>query len=191
MKGEWCYFKSYLSKETCEEIIQTAKMLPMQNAHLGLNDNPKEDTESRRSQVGFIMSNDWRFRRLFDDLWRTAIEANNDFFNVHLSRLEFVQFAEYDAVYNGEYKEHHDVFWLNNDPFYHRKLSCVVQLSDPADYEGGRFEITDASFPPDPEELINQGTVIFFPSFLRHRANPVTRGIRYSIAAWFEGPKWR
>jgi predicted 2-oxoglutarate/Fe(II)-dependent dioxygenase YbiX len=177
MKGEWCYFKSYFDKETCEQLIETAKMLPTQNARVGTNDNPIEDNASRRSKVSFIMANDWRFRKLFDDLWRTAIEANNDFFNVHLSKLE--------------YKEHHDVFWLNEDPFYHRKLSCVIQLSDPRDYEGGRFEITEASIPPDPEELIDQGTVIFFPSFLRHKANPVTKGTRYSIAAWFEGPKWR
>jgi hypothetical protein len=26
---------------------------------------------------------------------------------------------------------------------------------------------------------------------LRHKAEPVTRGTRYSLAAWFDGPKWR
>jgi len=26
---------------------------------------------------------------------------------------------------------------------------------------------------------------------LRHKATPVTKGKRYSLAAWFDGPKWR
>jgi predicted 2-oxoglutarate/Fe(II)-dependent dioxygenase YbiX len=50
--------------------------------------------------------------------------------------------------------------------------------------------MTDAKYPIDPD-VKEQGTFAFFPSMMRHRANPVTRGTRYSIAAWFEGPKWR
>jgi len=44
---------------------------------------------------------------------------------------------------------------------------------------------------PNPAEMREQGTVIFFPSFTRHAALPVTAGKRYSVAAWFDGPKWR
>jgi predicted 2-oxoglutarate/Fe(II)-dependent dioxygenase YbiX len=44
---------------------------------------------------------------------------------------------------------------------------------------------------PNAEEMRQQGTVIFFPSFVRHAALPVTEGKRHSIAAWFDGPKWR
>jgi PKHD-type hydroxylase len=120
-----------------------------------------------------------------------ALSANNDFFNLHISRLNFIQLAEYDASYQGEYKEHHDVFWLNGDPFYHRKLSCIIQLSDPNTYEGGDLEITDAETAPNVNDMRQQGTGIFFPSLIRHKANPVTKGTRYSIAAWFDGPKWR
>jgi len=189
MKGEWCYFDSYIDKQTCENIIEVGKTLPMQKGILGLGN--EEDSEVRRSNIAFINNDDWRFQNVFDILWKTMVSANHDFFNVHVTKLDFIQFAEYSSDYKGEYKEHHDVFWVNDDPFYHRKLSCVIQLSDPTTYEGGDFEITEASAPPNPADLRNQGSVIFFPSFLRHRANPVTRGVRYSIAAWFEGPKWR
>lgn len=191
MKGEWCYFNSYFDKQTCEDIIALGKSLPMQQGILGLNSDSHTNDQVRRSQIAFINNGDWRFQNLFDSLWKTMINANHDFFNVHVTKLDFIQFAEYSSEYKGEYKEHHDVFWVNDDPFYHRKLSCVIQLSDPSTYEGGNFEITGASAPPDPEELRAQGSIIYFPSFLPHRANPVTRGVRYSIAAWFEGPKWR
>jgi hypothetical protein len=31
MKGEWCYFKSYFSKEMCEKIISEVQVLPIQD----------------------------------------------------------------------------------------------------------------------------------------------------------------
>lgn len=191
MVGEWCYFKQYFSKETCQRILNDAKDIPVQQALVGTNESTHLNTDSRRSKIRFIHSGDFRFRYLFDELWRMAISANNDFFNIHISRLNFVQLAEYDETYQGEYKEHHDVFWLNDDPFYHRKLTCVIQLSDPNSYEGGNLEITEASTYPDANDIRQQGSAIFFPSMLRHKASPVTKGTRYSIAAWFEGPKWR
>jgi PKHD-type hydroxylase len=191
MNGEWCYFKQYFSKETCERILNDAKDIPIQEALVGTNQTTHLNTDSRRSKIRFIYAGDWRFNYVFDELWKMALSANNDFFNLHISRLNFIQLAEYDASYQGEYKEHHDVFWLNGDPFYHRKLSCIIQLSDPNTYEGGDLEITDAGTAPNVNDMRQQGTGIFFPSLIRHKANPVTKGTRYSIAAWFDGPKWR
>lgn len=192
MKGEWCYFRQYLSKQDCDEIIENALTIEPQQAVLGVHGTQLDvNTEYRRSLVRFINKGDWRFQKLFDVLWKTAIEANSDFFNVHITKLDYIQFAEYDASYQGEYKDHHDVFWLNDDPFYHRKLSCVIQLSDPETYEGGNLEFVDTAFFPPANEIREQGTITYFPSMFRHRATPVTRGTRYSIAAWFDGPKWR
>jgi PKHD-type hydroxylase len=191
MNGEWCYFKSYFSKQQCEDIINLGLTIPSQQAHVGVNGVEGVDPQARRSPIRFINNGDWRFQHVFDELWKTAIQANKDFFNIHISKLDFIQLAEYDAAELGEYKEHHDVFWINDDPYYHRKLSAIIQLSDPNDYEGGDFELTDVGTFPPANELREQGTVIFFPSMFRHRANPVIRGTRYSIAAWFEGPKWR
>jgi PKHD-type hydroxylase len=192
MIGEWCYFKSHFSKEQCEKIISDAANIPVQDALVGTNETTHMDTSSRRSKIRFIYEGDFRFTWLFDELWKMARSANNDFFNIHISRLPFIQLAEYDAEYQGEYKTHHDVFWLNGDPMYHRKLSAVIQLSDPNVYQGGDLEITESvSSLPDVQDLRQQGTAFFFPSMFMHKANQVTRGKRYSIAAWFEGPKWR
>jgi len=188
MNGEWCYFKSYINKETCQKIIDDCLLIPPENAVVG---NNVVDESIRKSKVRFLNKSDTKYSHIFDTLWKTAIEANNDFFNVHITRLNFVQFAEYDSSYQGEYKRHHDVFWINNDPIYHRKLSCIIQLSDPNDYVGGDFEMTDGDSKPDAEGIRQQGSIIYFPSMFYHKANPVLRGTRYSIAAWFEGPKWR
>lgn len=191
MKGEWCYFRSYLSKDTCQKIINECLMIPPQDGIVGTNGGEQLDTRIRKSKVRFLNAVDWRFQYIFDVLWKTQMEANRDFFNIHVTRLNFVQFAEYSDQYEGEYKDHHDVFWLNGDDFYHRKLSCIIQLSDPSTYEGGDFEFVDTLHSPPANELREQGSIVYFPSFFRHRANRVTKGTRYSIAAWFEGPKWR
>jgi PKHD-type hydroxylase len=190
MNGEWCYFKSYFSPAMCDRIIKDAMQLPVQDAVVGVDGIfTAVDTRIRKSKVRFIPNTPY-FSYLFDEMWKTAVQGNSDFFNFHITRLPFIQFAEYDSSYEGEYKEHHDVFWLNNDPYYHRKLTAVVQLSDPNTYQGGDFAITEATHALDPD-VREQGSIIYMPSFLRHKAEKVTKGVRYSLAAWFEGPKWR
>ena len=136
-----------------------------------------------------LQSNNSNFQFLFDELWRMCITANKEWFNFNITNVSYIQLAEYDAEYEGEYKKHQDVFWINNDQ-YHRKLTCVIQLTDPAEYEGGDLELFDLTEYPNAEQVRNQGTSIFFPSFVPHRAHPVTKGKRYSLAVWFEGPKW-
>lgn len=190
MKGEWCYFNSYFSPEQCDNILELAKDIPAIPAPVGLAGNDINE-EIRKSKVKFIHKENPNFSFLFDDLWKMAIKANDEWFGIHISRLNFIQLAEYDSSYGGEYKVHHDVFWTNEDPYYHRKLTAVIQLTNPREYEGGDLEIIDAAEKPNPMDLRNQGTATFFPSCLYHKANPVTRGTRYSIACWFEGPKWR
>jgi PKHD-type hydroxylase len=80
---------------------------------------------------------------------------------------------------------------MNGDPEYHRKLTAVIQLTDPSTYDGGDFELYDITQYPDKTELREQGTVIFMPAFTPHAALPVTRGVRYSLACWFDGKKWQ
>jgi PKHD-type hydroxylase len=190
MRGEWCYFGKHFSKKTCEKILDLGLKKPYQEATLGV-DGITVDNNWRKSKIRFIHSNETEFEYLFDAIWKMGIQANREWFNFHVTNLSYIQLAEYDSSYQGEYKKHHDVFWINNNQ-YHRKLTCVIQLSDPNDYEGGDFEmfdLTDSQY-PNKDEIRQQGTAIFLPSFITHAAHPVTKGTRYSLAVWFEGPKW-
>jgi|LULO01.1.fsa_nt_gb PKHD-type hydroxylase len=73
---------------------------------------------------------------------------------------------------------------------YMRKLSCTVQLSHPADYEGGEFEIKDFN---GNSHLIKKerGHLTVFDSRCQHRVKPVTGGMRKSLVAWVVGPRWK
>jgi PKHD-type hydroxylase len=188
MKGEWCYFKSYLNPTTCDQLVNNVLTRPAVSGTVGRGQQVVESV--RRSKVRFIGPQDPELGFFFDVLWRVALQANRDWFNFHLTKLDFFQIAEYRAEEQGEYRRHHDVFWVN-DTDYHRKLSCIIQLSDPSDYEGGDLTFYDVNQYPDAADLRAKGTVVFFPSFVSHAAVPLTRGTRYSLAAWFEGPKFR
>jgi PKHD-type hydroxylase len=191
MLGEWCYFNKYFSAQECAQILELGLQQPSKDATLGVEGNFSSN-ETRRSKIRFIEKQSQpQFEFLFDKLWKLASIANNDWFNFHLSKIDYLQLAEYDASYKGEYKSHVDVFWMNKDPQYHRKLTCIVQLTDPSTYEGGDFEIYNVEQQFNKEDVRQQGTVIFIPSFIWHAALPVTKGTRYSIAAWFDGPKWK
>jgi PKHD-type hydroxylase len=140
MRGEWCYFKKHFTPEECNLILEMGLKLPAEDAKLGV-DGAYSDDQWRKSKIRFIKKQNIQFEWLFDRMWKMAIQANDDWFDFHLSKIEYMQLAEYDSAYQGEYKKHHDVFWMNNDPKYHRKVSAVVQLTDPSTYEGGNFEV--------------------------------------------------
>jgi PKHD-type hydroxylase len=192
MRGEWCYFKSAFTQEECEYILKEGLKLPSKKAVMGVSEvNALTDEKYRRSDIRFILKSHTKFEFLFDKLWKLAIHANNDWFNFHITKLDYIQLAEYPSEIQGEYKKHHDVFWINNDPIYHRKLTCVVQLTDPTTYKGGDFQLFNVCEFPNSEEIRTIGTAVFIPSFVYHAATPVTEGVRHSLAVWFDGPKWR
>ena len=190
MNGEWCVFDKKLSKEYCEAIVTEANTIPRESASLGVSGN-NVNLDWRKSQIAFIQRDMPQWTGLFDDIWKLVCQANNDWFNFHISKFDYIQYAEYNSDIKGEYKRHHDVSYMNNDPVYHRKLSAVIQLTDPDEYDGGDFEMygIDSQIPKD--QFRNQGSVIVFPSFIEHAALPVTRGVRHSLAIWVDGPKWR
>ena len=69
-----------------------------------------------------------------------------------------------------------------------RKLSISLQLSDPADYEGGGLEFMPGGEIPFSR---GRGAMIVFPSYLCHRVAPVTRGTRSALVAWVHGDPFR
>jgi len=69
-----------------------------------------------------------------------------------------------------------------------RKLSVSAILND--DYEGGEFQTMHLQEGKTIVTTIKPklGDVIIFPSALMHQVKPVTKGIRYSVVAWYGGP---
>jgi PKHD-type hydroxylase len=101
--------------------------------------------------------------------------------------LETLQFTYYKSEENGCYKSHVDTLCWKLP--YNRKLSIVVQLSSPDDYEGGELKLHNFHEPT----AINKekGLVVTFPSYTLHEVAPVTKGERYTLVAWVHGPPFK
>ena len=132
----------------------------------------------RDSDIVIVDSLHW----LSGVLFNYAIHANESAgWNRQLTKPQHLQFASY--VKDQFYDWHTDTHVLSSEP-YSRKLSAVCLLSDPSEFDGGVLEIENVKETP----VLTLGSVIIFPSILRHRVTPVTRGIRRSAACWIFGP---
>lgn len=179
-RNNWQMFSGELGKNFCENIVSTFKKLPAEEATTfgGQKDH-------RRSNVRWI-SGEHGLRKMMLDY---VIQANTAFgIEIH-HLISELQFTEYDGEYRGKYDLHHDIDW-NADKPYDRKLSIVVQLTDPSTYEGGDLSFSEIEN-PKPADLRNQGTIIVFPSYLQHAVSPVTSGVRHSLVSWVWGPRWK
>lgn len=181
MRENWQLFPGALPPDTCEHMIANFSKL-----HEADGSTFNGNKDHRKSKVRWVYNE----HGLVDLLLNYVNSANATCFNVNIQQeMGEMQFGEYDASYGGKYDWHHDVDWQNSKNF-DRKLSIVVQLSNPATYKGGQFEFSEVQSPKQ-EDWGKQGSILIFPSYLTHRVTEVTEGTRYSLVSWVRGPRWR
>lgn len=169
--------------DVIDAIKQRAEEVAFQNATIFSGEEKNDDI--RRSQVKWL-SHDNATKQF---LWQYIQQANRNAFGFNIDNLGDIQYTEYEETDEGHYDWHHDINW-SQDRAYDRKLSITVQLTDGSEYEGGQFEFSEVAN-PDPGASKKLGTVLVFPSYLKHRVTPVTKGKRISLVGWFEGPRWK
>ena len=145
-------------------------------------------SEHRRSRVAWFEPADpqltWLIKKLSTNIaYFNAVHWNFDITGF----FESCQYTIYDSQQLGHYDWHMDISskW-DSSP---RKLSVVIQLSDPSEYEGGEFCVNI-----DGKEVAltkEKGHMVIFPSYILHKVKPVTKGIRRSFVCWISGPKFR
>jgi|LakMenE01Jun11ns_1017448.scaffolds.fasta_scaffold9860187_1 PKHD-type hydroxylase len=195
MKALWACAQAFTPEE-CEWIIQTVQKETPTWAYTGRSPDLKKVFEHRRSKVFWIKSDHPTLGFIHERYWRNVSYINNNYFKAHITDLPPLQLTQYSEQYQGEYKIHMDLDWiegnsLSSEPGQQRKISAIVQLSDPNSYEGGDFEFDQIPEYPPKDVVRKQGVMTCFPSFVLHGVKPVTKGKRYSIVGWFEGPPWR
>jgi PKHD-type hydroxylase len=169
----------FMNENEINKLRSQFQNYSLQEGYMGKN----QINDYRRSKVAFILTT-WEFSDIYLRLFEYVNRINNEFFKFHLSELSSnIQYTEYDEKYNGHYDWHID---MGPDEASRRKLSIVVQLSDPLEYEGGELQITDGGSNRVCEKT--KGTIIIFPSYLLHRVTPVTKGTRRSLVLWVTGP---
>jgi len=122
---------------------------------------------------------------LFQKLVGATSSINQQAYRYDLSALESLQYTVYLAGDGSRYDWHVD----HGRTPRRRKLSLVLQLSAPADYEGCELQIYASSQMDTAPKT--RGTLIAFPSYTLHRVTPITAGVRKSLVMWCSGPRFR
>lgn len=148
--------------------------------------NLQNNPDVRRSEISWLednKENSWLFKKV----GHITSCLNSDFFRFNLSCFaEQAQITNYSSENQGKYDWHLDNSTANQ-PF--RKLSIVLQLTDPEDYEGGELQILVGQNPTVIEK--KRGLLTVFPSNTLHRVTPVTQGSRQSLVLWITGEPFR
>ena len=153
-------------------------------AEVGSNSENQINEKIRKSEVNWLEMTDdslWVFKRLED----VASSLNAEYYNFNLTGFgENIQLTNYGSHNQGMYSWHQD-FGSNIS----RKLSVVLQLSNPDDYEGGELQTLTSGNHESVKK--KRGFISVFPSWVLHQVTPVTKGTRQSLVAWVSGDPFK
>lgn len=200
-------FEGVLCKETCDRIIEAGLSAKREKSLVGemdLRKKPLTQKEKKfllKKRVGEVawLNLPWIYELIHPYI---HLANHNAGWNFDWSWTEDIQFTIYKP---GEFygwhtdsserpgDDPHDKFRYGKI----RKISSVIQLSEPDTYEGGLLQLDPRQQNPGIQKRrlitasLKRGTIIFFPSFIWHCATPVTKGIRYSVPMWSWGAPYK
>lgn len=178
----WAFLPNFLTPEECDKIIAIGNKKKKKEAKIGID---RTDSKIRKNKIAWLSSENDELTWLFQKLTDSVTILNNQYFKFDLWGFsEGLQFTEYNAP-DEHYQQHTDRIYGHGI----RKLSIVIQLSDPKTYKGGELSMYVSSKPDIMKK--EKGTLIIFPSFVLHKVSPVTKGTRYSLVAWVTGKPFK
>ena len=178
-------------KEAVRRDIEAFKQYQLENKHSAAQRDYRscQRHEVPALQEAWLIMVLQRFAEISNEKWMLDI--------MHVDQMELLDYVETDDRYNW----HRDCDIIGEDGRNcTRKLTMIIQLSDPEDYEGCDLQISNEGvevdedtdvLEPHRETVRQKGTVIVFPSFQKHRITPLLSGRRRSLVAWVIGPRWR
>lgn len=179
---DWLASRQPLEDRTCDRIIDICRAFPADlPVTVGEDRYPcRRQGEMRKLRLsGESMP-------LLELLAQIADSANRLAFGLDLTTINREpQYVEYIPG-RGHFDWHNDYSHAVAEA--PRKLTLIVQLSAPDDYEGGRLQLFGHELVTLPNA---RGIVVVFPSILYHRVTPVTRGCRRALVCWIAGPRMR
>ena len=186
MKRNIIVVKKAISADLCNTIIERSSPY-FKKAIIG--DESKTNT-FRKSEISWLTGT-IKHLDLYIPVMQLINKINSEFYNFDLEECERFQITKYDESNQGFYKPHEDAIYddVGKDQRV-RKLSLSIQLTSPEHYEGGTLDFPNDVNKFNVEDSKEQGTAVFFPSYVTHGVKPVTKGTRYSLVCWVHGPNF-
>lgn len=177
----WLQYGDRFSEQDCESVVELGRLYAPTPAPVGSNTVDLLARSAARRRITLLPSS----LELLSRLEALIQKVSEQHFGFAISGIRAPELLEYSPG-NGHFAWHRD-FAYHGDGVV-RKLALVIQLSNPADYEGGDLEVFEPSSAPLPRE---RGTILALPAFLIHRVTPVTRGLRRALVVFGVGPRFR
>jgi PKHD-type hydroxylase len=180
-------WENAFTEDELNQFVEYCDSLELSKAKIGGCDIEDDYRNIRVSKTSWITNNDhtgW----IYDKLAFIARSLNAKFYNFDLSGfVEDMQYTVYDGEESGHYTWHIDMAYDSTAP---RKLSIILQLSDPSEYDGGEIQ-TSSGGSIENTAIKQKGLVVAFPSWMLHRVTPVTKGVRKTLVVWVAGPQFK
>ena len=172
-----------LTPQECQDVIAYGESLGLADGDAYFpREEPSQrvDLNVRVAQSVMLPHNEdtaWLVERI-----NAAIAEINKTFEFDLSKRIPVELMFCKYPVGGHFGVHLD----NMGAVSARKLSCSIQLSQSADYEGGELVVFGSPNARDGESRAIGG-MTGFPSFVMHKVRKVTQGTRYCLVVWAFG----
>lgn len=182
----FAHWDQAFNEEEVEKIRQTEELQTFQKGVVGNNALKDENLKEIRDSAVFFMTHDDNTNWLYQKVSNMIGTANKDHFLYNVNDFGPMQYTKYKP--DGHYTWHWDVYFGYHNQ--QRKISVVIMLNDPEDYEGGEFEIVHNGNLDDIVSIKpKKGDALFFASWMPHRVKPVISGERNTLVTWVTGPR--
>jgi PKHD-type hydroxylase len=188
-KDSHAYWDGFLSEEDINQILAVPEWLDVKTAQIGGSSGDAQiNKQIRETKISWFVPNQNNVY-IWQKISNVVSEINSQFFHFDLTGFyEPAQLGLYTEDSQSHYGWHTDA--SITDRKTPRKLSMVLMLSDPSEFEGGQLEIKVNNDEPIALEQ-KRGRAWFFPSYVLHRVTPVTKGTRRTLVLWIGGPEFR
>lgn len=171
------------NEEETNEIVSHGLSIAPEESRV----SPNQKVQSSKSRNSFIrwLYYDNTIGWLYDRMAELVLDTNDKYYQFDLLGFnEPFQFTEYNEGQHYGWHVDMDAGILSN-----RKLSVVVQLNNPENFQGGNLQLKIGN--KAREMHLPLGTAVLFPSYILHCVTPITAGTRHSLVSWVSGPAFR
>lgn len=187
-KDHSAYWEGFLTDDEINYLLNVNTWVNTKPAEIGSGADTEINMNIRSTKVSWLWITNEN-KHIWDKFAKVIAEVNSRYFHFDLNGFyEPMQLGVYTAEDKGHYNWHIDMTKENKSP--PRKLSMVLMLSDPSEYEGGDLLLKSDS---DNHATLDmaKGRAWFFPSYILHKVTPVTRGVRKTLVLWVGGPPFK
>lgn len=181
----WRLYNGYFSKEECEQLIKDHEHT--QSWAGGIVKGETADSAEINSDIRNVSIKTVSYEScpwVYDKLNQLVWDVNQYYKYDLVGFMEQMQLLHYgEDINGGHYHLHQD---HGPGALSTRKLTIIVQLTDPSEYDGCDTEVMCSGIAPK-----GQGDVVVFPSYTPHQVSNLTRGQRNALVVWVNGPPFK